>query len=66
MPTEIALAGLYFPELLVLAAGAALFTWIVDRVLLSVHAYDWLWHPPLVRLSLFTCLVSALAMTVYR
>ncbi|QKZ05141.1 MULTISPECIES: DUF1656 domain-containing protein [Pseudomonas] len=66
MPRELMFLELYLPTLLLLLAVGALLTWSLDRLLIALNLYRFFWHAPLVRLSLFICLFSALALTVYR
>ncbi|WP_437881373.1 DUF1656 domain-containing protein [Pseudomonas sp. LRF_L74] len=66
MPREIEWHGLYMPSLtalflLVLVAG-----WGLDRLLAQIGFYRHAWHPVLLRVSLFTCLYSAVALLIYR
>lgn len=66
MPRELMFLELYLPTLLLLLAVGASLTWSLDRLLIALNLYRFFWHAPLVRLSLFICLFSALALTVYR
>ncbi|WAH56155.1 DUF1656 domain-containing protein [Pseudomonas silvicola] len=66
MPRELMFLELYLPTLLFLLGAGALLTWLLDRLLIALNLYRFFWHAPLVRLSLFICLFSALALNVYR
>lgn len=66
MPREIAFHGVYMPALTLLLLLAMGLAWILDRLLASLDLYRGFWHPALLRLSLFFCIFSALALTVYR
>jgi len=66
MPREIAFHGLYMPTVTVLFLIAAVLAWALDRVLSGLDLYRFFWHPALLRLSLFSCIFGALALTVYR
>lgn len=66
MPRELMFLELYLPTLLLVLGIATLLAWLLDRVLIALNLYRFFWHAPLVRLSLFICLFSALALTIYR
>jgi len=66
MPREIAFHGLYMPTVTVLFVLAAALAWAFDRLFASLDAYRFFWHPALLRLSLFVCLFSAMALAVYQ
>jgi len=66
MPRELNFLELYLPSLILVLAIATLLMWLLDRVLIALNLYRFFWHPPLARLSLFICLFSALALTIYR
>ncbi|PVZ16015.1 MULTISPECIES: DUF1656 domain-containing protein [unclassified Pseudomonas] len=65
MPREIAFHGLYMPSLTVLFLLAMGLAWALDRWLSSLDLYRYFWHPALLRLCLFVCLCSALALPLY-
>ncbi|EIK97041.1 hypothetical protein PMM47T1_07866 [Pseudomonas sp. M47T1] len=66
MPRELMFLELYLPTLMLLLGVSALLMWLLDRVLIALDVYRFFWHAPLARLSLFMCLFSALALTIYR
>ncbi|MCQ2999441.1 DUF1656 domain-containing protein [Pseudomonas syringae] len=66
MPREIAFHGLYMPSVTVLFLIALVLAWALDRLLAGFDLYRIFWHPALLRLSLFTCIFGAMALTVYR
>lgn len=66
MPREIAFHGLYMPSVTVLFLIALVLAWALDRLLAGFDLYQFFWHPALLRLSLFTCIFGAMALTVYR
>ncbi|WP_122662152.1 DUF1656 domain-containing protein [Pseudomonas viridiflava] len=66
MPREIAFHGLYMPSVTVLFLIAVVIAWALDRLLAGFDLYRFFWHPALLRLSLFTCIFGAMALTVYR
>ncbi|NVZ64418.1 DUF1656 domain-containing protein [Pseudomonas gingeri] len=66
MPREIAFHGLYLPAITLLFLIAAGVGWALDRFIASHDLYRFFWHPALLRLSLFSCIFGALALTVYR
>ncbi|WP_109512487.1 DUF1656 domain-containing protein [Pseudomonas ovata] len=66
MPREIAIHGLYLPTMSLMLVLALLLAWALDRLLSGLDLYRLFWHPALLRLSLFVCLFSALALPLYR
>ncbi|MBG7396616.1 DUF1656 domain-containing protein [Pseudomonas aeruginosa] len=66
MPREIAIHGVYMPNLTLLFVIAAALTWGLDRIFASVGLYRFTWHPALFRVSLFACLYGGLSLTIYR
>ena len=65
MPREIELFGLLLPTLLPLFVGCILLQWVLDNVLSRLGLYPGIWHPALLRLSLFVCLFGLLGLAVY-
>ena len=65
MPREIVLHGVYMPSLTLLFLMAFLLGWGLDRLFAWCGLYRHAWHPALLRVSLFTCLYCALALTIY-
>jgi hypothetical protein len=61
MQREIAIYGVLLPSLLPIFVGSALLYWLLDTGLARYGAYQHLWHPALVRLSLFIGLFVAAA-----
>jgi hypothetical protein len=61
MPREIAIYGVLLPSLLPIFVGSALLYWVLDTLLARYGAYRRLWHPALVRLSLFIGLFVGVA-----
>jgi hypothetical protein len=53
--------GMYVPWLGLLALAALLGLWGVRRVLASLGAYRWIWHPALFDLGLYTLLLYGLS-----
>ena len=66
MPREIAVFGLLIPTLLPLFVAAIALQWSLDRLLTRLGVYRFVWHPALLRLSLFVCLFGLLGLAVYR
>lgn len=66
MPREIAVQGVYMPTLSLVFLLALVLAWVLDRVLSALDLYRLVWHPALLRLSLFACLFGALALALYR
>ena len=65
MPREVALFGLYLPSLTLLFLLTLPPAWALDRLFAWRGLYRHAWHPTLLRVSLFTCLYCALALTIY-
>lgn len=65
MPREIAFCGLLMPTLLPLFMGCILLHWGLDTLLARTGLYGHVWHPALLRLSLFVCLFGLLGLAVY-
>jgi len=62
MLREIALFGALAPSLLLYFLAAILLFLVLDRLATPIGIYRLVWHPPLVRLALFTCLFSGLVL----
>lgn len=65
LPREIAFHGVLLPSVGVLLLLAMLLTWGLDRLLAGLGVYRHVWHPSLLRMSLFACVFAGLALTVY-
>jgi protein AaeX len=66
MPREIAMLDAMVPSLfLVFLASVALQT-ALDRVLGWCGVYQYVWHPPLFRLSCFVCIFGVSGLLVLR
>lgn len=65
MPREIAFSGLLMPTLLPLFIGCILLQWGIDTLLTRAGLYAHIWHPALLRLSLFVCLFGVLGLLIY-
>ena len=65
MPREIALFGVYMPNLTLLFLLTLAGGWVIDRLVAWCGLYRHAWHPTLLRVSLFTCLYGALVLYVY-
>ena len=66
LPRDIAFLGVSRPNLSLLLFIAAGLGWALVRFLSGFDLYRFFWHPAMLRLSLFTCLFGAMALTVYR
>ena len=66
MPRELAFHGVYMPTVTVIFLVALVLSWALDRVMAGLDLYRFFWHPALLRLSLFSCMFGAMALTVYR
>ncbi|WP_268799700.1 DUF1656 domain-containing protein [Pseudomonas huanghezhanensis] len=66
MPREIAFNGVYMPTVTVMFVVAMVIAWALDRLMAGFDLYRFFWHPALLRLSLFSCIFAAMALTVYR
>lgn len=65
MPREIDVFGLLMPSLLPLFVLCLLAQWSIDTLLARTGVYNHVWHPALLRLSLFVCLFGVLGLLVY-
>ncbi len=62
MLREIGLFGALAPSLLFYFLAAIPLFLTLDRLATPLGVYRLVWHPPLVRLALFTCLFSGLVL----
>lgn len=62
---DVSIGGAYVPMLMLLFVGCALLTWLIDLLIAKAGGYRYIWHPPLFRVSLFTCLFAAVSLTLY-
>ena len=58
---EVHLFGVQLPWLLLLAGGALACSWATRRLLATVGAYRWIWHPALFDLALYVLVLYVLA-----
>jgi hypothetical protein len=66
MPHEVVFHGLVMPTLLPLFLVCILLQWGIDKLLVRIGGYRRVWHPALLRLSLFVCLFGILGLLIYR
>ena len=59
---DIDLGGVYAPALLVIFVVALAIVWWLDRLVAMTGLYSRVWHPSLLRTSLFACVFAALAL----
>ncbi len=60
MLRETSLFGALVPSLLLYFLASIVLFLVADRLLRLVSFYSLVWHPPLVRLAMFVCCISAL------
>lgn len=65
MPRELDLFGLLMPTLLPLFLLSIALQLALDTVLARIGVYSRVWHPALLRLSLFVCIFGLLGLWVY-
>jgi hypothetical protein len=65
LPREIAFHGVLMPTVGALFLLAMLLTWGLDRLLAELGVYRHVWHPILLRMSLFAGVFAGLALTVH-
>lgn len=65
LPREIAFHGVLLPTVGALFLLAMLLTWGLDRLLAGSGVYRHVWHPILLRISLFACVFAGLALVVH-
>jgi Protein of unknown function (DUF1656) len=63
MLRELALFGALAPSVLLYFLGAIILFIVLDRLLIRLGIYRFVWHPPLARLGLFLCLFSVLVLS---
>jgi protein AaeX len=62
MLREVALFGALAPTLLLYFLAAIPLFLVIDRIASPLGLYRLVWHPPLVRLALFACVLSGLVL----
>ncbi len=62
---DVSIGGAYVPMLMLLFIGCALLTWLIDLLIAKAGGYRYIWHPPLFRVSLFTCLLSVASLALF-
>lgn len=62
---EFSVAGVYIPSLMVVFALCVAVTWLLDQGIARLGAYRFIWHPPLFRVSLFTCVLTVAGLALY-
>lgn len=65
MPRELALLDVYIPTLTALFLLSLLLMWLLNRVLAHFAVYQYVWHPALLRVSLFVCIFGSISLLVY-
>lgn len=65
MPRELAFMDVYFPTVTALFLLSLLLMWLLDRLLAYLGTYRYVWHPALLRVSLFVCIFGSTALFVY-
>ena len=62
---EFSVAGVYIPSLMVVFVLCVALTWLLDQGIARLGAYRFIWHPPLFRVSLFTCVLTVAGLALY-
>jgi hypothetical protein len=62
---EFSVAGVYIPSLMVIFVLCVALTWLLDQIIARLGAYRFIWHPPLFRVSLFTCVLTVAGLALY-
>jgi hypothetical protein len=62
---ECSVAGVYIPSLMVVFVLCVALTWLLDQIIARLGAYRFIWHPPLFRVSLFTCVLTLAGLALY-
>ena len=62
MLREVGLFGALVPSLLLYFLAAIPLFLVIDRLASPLGFYRLVWHPPLVRLALFTCVFSGIVL----
>ncbi|MDC8757561.1 DUF1656 domain-containing protein [Janthinobacterium fluminis] len=66
MPRELAIFGVLIPTLLPLFLVAMALQAAADWCLGKLGAYRLVWHPSLLRLCVFVCILAALVLPLYQ
>lgn len=66
MPHEIAFSDVLLPGLLPVFVGCLLLMWLIDSLIGRYGLYRYVWHPPLFRLAVFTCLFGLSGLLLLR
>lgn len=59
MPHEVSIGGVLMPGLLPIFLACLPLMLLMDALIGRYGLYRYVWHPPLFRLALFACLVTA-------
>ena len=62
---EVSIGGVYIPSLMAVFVLCVGVTWLLDLGIARLGAYRFIWHPPLFRVSLFTCVFALASVTLY-
>jgi hypothetical protein len=62
---QASIAGAYVPTLMIVFCLCAALTWLIDLAVARIGIYQFIWHPPLFRVSLFVCLFSVAGVALY-
>lgn len=65
MPLDVTFSGIQMPTLLVIFFTVALFQVALDRLLVKLNVYEYVWHPGIFRTALFVCLFSIPCLMIY-
>jgi len=63
MLVEVSLGGALMPSLALYAVASVMLFVVADRVASAIGFYRAVWHPALVRLALFACVLSGLVLS---
>lgn len=53
---DVLVAGVQFPFLMAVFVAAGAVHLVLDRLLVALGMYAWVWHPGLFRIAVFACL----------
>ncbi|XOB63377.1 DUF1656 domain-containing protein [Campylobacterota bacterium DY0563] len=62
----ISLMGVQIPALILLFVVAGVIQLALNRVLLDLRVYEFVWHPGLFRAALFMCVFSTISLLIYK
>lgn len=66
MDQIISLFGVQIPALIIIFVFAGIIQIALNRVLLDLRVYEFVWHPGLFRTALFMCIFTSISLLIYK